>query len=344
MLTRNQVARAYRRFLDREPENDDVVAAHIMLYETPEALATAILASTEYLDRFASRVPPKTFTIEQIDEVAAAFQRQDRAAFDGAVLELPDWFDLAADPDGDAHREQIMRLWREITLRRQYDATFDEDTPEVADLDFIRRPAFYATGDATIAGGHIMAIGHALLRSGVREGSRVLEYGAGFGQTALAFARLGATVDTVDVNPAFCRGVNALGEHYQVALKAHGGTFGIDPGGKPHGYDLIFFYESFHHCADAASLAQQMRSMLRPGGCVLLAGEPIFATATREMPYAWGFRLDWENIAIMRLRGWLELGYQESYLMTLFEAAGFKGERFDDPNSHWAQVFRFRAS
>jgi SAM-dependent methyltransferase len=332
--------------LRRPPENAEVIQFHRERHDTMAELMAAMMASEEYRTGVGRDVSVSgaggSMEVEEIDTALAAFMTGNRMLFQGKTLALPAWFDVTLAPDSAEYRAQLLRLWQTITAREDYDPDCDEDTPEVAAQDFLRRPAFYAGGDTAVAGGHLMAIGHILLRSELPPGGRVLEYGSGFGQTSLAFARTGAKVDTVDVNAAFCRGVRKLGRHYKVELNALRGQFGTNPAEADAAYDLILFYESFHHCFDPVELIAKLRTMLRPGGKVILAGEPIFALPSPEMPYPWGFRLDWENVAIMRQRGWMELGYQEDYLLKLFAAEGFVHEIFSDPNSHWAQVYRFK--
>jgi FkbM family methyltransferase len=280
--------------------------------------------------------------IDALDAVVAAFLRNDRAAWENRTLALPDWFNDRLDPAGLPYRAQMLRLWEAITGRNSYDPGVDEDTPEIGELDAIYRPAFYASNDLAFAGKQIMATGHILMRSDVRPGDRVLEYGAGFGQTALAFARMGVTVDTVDINPAFCRAVQNSADHFQVDLNAHHGRFGDNPAYTAQAYDLILFYESFHHCLDFSMLIPKLSLLLKPGGSVILAGEPIFEKACADLPYPWGIRLEWQNVAVMRLRGWMELGFQEKFLQEKFEAAGFELTTYSDDNSHWARIHQFR--
>lgn len=256
-----------------------------------------------------------------------------------APVALPDWFDHALDPGSAAWRDQQLRLWRAITGRARYDAGVDEDAPEVAAVD----PALWAPlyGDTRVAGGHMMALGHLLLRSDLPARARVLEYGAGFGQIALAFARLGHDVETVDINPGFAAAVLLQANRYRVSLTPHVARFGFNPAGVPGAYDLIYFYESFHHCLDFLAVVPKLRAMLRPGGKVLLAGEPVFAGADAYMPYPWGIRMDADNLAVMRERGWMELGFQERFLLDVFAQAGFAGQVFPCENSHWARLYAF---
>jgi 2-polyprenyl-3-methyl-5-hydroxy-6-metoxy-1,4-benzoquinol methylase len=342
MVTRIEVVNAFRTLLGREPENPKVIDDHLVFETLPE-LCAALARSGEFQDNFRRQHSlTRTIHIDQLDEVAASFLAGDHERWRGHSLELPNWFDQSLAPASKAYRKQMVRFWEVITNRSDYRPERDEDTPEIADLDAIYRPAFFAGGDTQFAGGQIMATGHILMRSGIQPGQRVLEYGAGFGQTALAFARLGAKVDTVDINAAFCGAIRQTAERYQVDLTPHHAEYGFNPAGKPHAYDLIFFYESFHHCLDFETLIPKLREYLTPTGRVILAGEPIFDGLCPDMPYPWGFRLDWENVAIMRIRGWLELGFERSFLLDRFAQAGFACTLHSDPNSHWAQVYEFR--
>lgn len=301
------------------------------------------LTAVQHIDPAPAVLPMlEPITLDQLDEVALAFQRGDRAAWEGRTLALPTWFDMSLDPAAPTYRAQMLRLWEEITGRKDYDPALNEDTPEIADLDAIFRPGFYATGDAEFAGGQLMAMGHILMRSGIKPGDRILEYGAGFGQIALAFARLGAKVETVDINPAFCQVVRSNGEHFGIDLTAHVGQFGDNPAVTPNAYDLILFYESFHHCLDTDTLIARLGELLKPGGRVILAGEPILDGPCPLIPYPWGIRLDWECVAVMRIRGWMELGFHKDFLINQFAKAGFECCFYGDPNSHWAQVYEFR--
>jgi 2-polyprenyl-3-methyl-5-hydroxy-6-metoxy-1,4-benzoquinol methylase len=341
MLGRDDVIAGYRVILGREPENEQVIEHH-RHFASRSDLFTALLQSDEFRDSYRQRLAaPKVITLDQLDEVAADFQRGDRERWQGHSLQLPDWFDVTLDPAGQAYLDQMLRLWEAITNRSGYQAASNEDTPEIGDLDAVFRPAFYASGDTSFAGGQLMAMGHILMRSGISPGQRVLEYGAGFGLTALSFARLGAKVDTVDINPAFCRAVRTSADRYQVDLHPHVGEFGHNPAGVPGAYDLIFFYESFHHCLDFERVIPKLRELLTPTGRILMAGEPIFDVLCPDMPYLWGFRLDWENVAVMRIRGWMELGFQKDFLVGRFDRAGFDCAEYRDPNSHWAQVYSF---
>ncbi len=167
-----------------------------------------------------------------------------------------------------------------------------------------------------------------LKHCGLKAGDRALEYGAGFGQTALALARLGVNVDTVDVSSTFCGFVNQQAEFFQVPLRAFQGRFGEAP--RPGvRYKLVWFYESFHHCVDFQRVVQLLPDLLEPDGRVILGGEPIVEQPYAAVPYPWGLRLHSEVVAVVRQQRWFELGFTEDFLIELFGRSGFTVKRID---------------
>lgn len=172
-------------------------------------------------------------------------------------------------------------------------------------------PAYFAgRGHDSVenAGKHIIATGVILRHSGLKNGAWALEYGAGFGQTALALSRLGVNVDTVDISSMFCQYVQANADFFPDQPDLFSGVFGENPSGHNHKYDLIYFYEAFHHALDFQKIVKKIKNSLTPGGKIALCGEPIWRIPTYAVPYEWGMRLNAETVVVTRSRGWLELG------------------------------------
>jgi 2-polyprenyl-3-methyl-5-hydroxy-6-metoxy-1,4-benzoquinol methylase len=261
--------------------------------------------------------------------------------FRGRFFPLPDWFDHSLNPLSEAYACQQHRLWQLIAGRdRPYCPELDEQTPEIVQSDPLGRPAFYTTSPE-VAGDHLIALGHMLKHSGISAGDRVLEYGAGFGQIGLTFARLGAIVDTVDISPEFCQAVKVQAEWFGVPLMPYLAQFGANP--RPgEQYKLIIFYESFHHCRDFLRLITQLKEIVTTDGKVLMAGEPIAVENVPEIPFPWGIRLDAENVAVVRKRGWFEIGFQEDFLIKCFIKNGFVYRKYPGIISSYATIYEFR--
>lgn len=352
--TPDDVVYAYRQFLGREPDEAGFAdwVREVEGGMSVDVLTGHIIASQEFHSRadedklnaltVIGEGLPRKFSFDQIDTVTAALNVEPfRGSVQVGAFEVPKEFDLWLDPRSGDYRDQQLSLWSGITGRSNYDPSVDEDTPEIAEADSLYRPAFYSTGSTFVAGDHLMALGHLLRQSGLKAGGRALEYGAGFGQIALAFARTGVRVDTVDINPAFSAAVNRLGEHYGAPLSAHVGEFGFNPANEDGVYDLIYFYESFHHCFNFLEVIPKLHKMLKPGGKIMMAGEPISDSTVPWLPYPWGVRLDGENVSIMRQRGWMELGFREDFLVSVFETEGFKFQKYPLDGYHYCTIYSF---
>ena len=344
----------YRLYMSREPDEDGRSNWMRRVVEgiTLDEMRYHFIASPEFHARPVEQKlaalaglgegSPRRFSLSDVMTVtAASYVEGFRDQVLTGAFELPESFDRTLAPEDPAFREQQLAFWRLITGRESYDPAKDEDTPEIAGLDVLNRPAFYMKGEAGFAGEQLMAMGHILQLSQLRAGARVLEYGGGFGQIALAFARLGIQVDTVDINPHFCAAVTALADRYGVDLTSHVGEFGDNPAGTPGAYDLIYFYESFHHCLDFKAVIGRLKAMLKPGGKIIMAGEPILTVPEPALPYPWGLRMDGENVIIMRSRGWMELGFMEDFLLKTFAEAGFTGVRHNLGGVRYATAYVF---
>ena len=288
--------------------------------------------------------------MEDIDEIrhlymvvsTAEGSRWDR--YRHAHMVLPSWFRHGLDPWSEAYAAQQHRLWALIAgVDRAYSVEADEQDIGWDQADPIRLPGFYQRRDALAiasASDHVLATGMLLRHCGLKAGDWALEYGPGFGQSALALARMGVNVDTVDISPRFCDFVRRQGEHFQVPLHAHQGAFGMNP--RPgQTYQLIWFYESFHHCVDFMNLVPLLREHLADGGRVILSGEPIVERENPAVPYPWGVRLHSEVAAVMRTTRWFELGFSEAFLYELFRRSGFVGRRVDCEPSLFGRLYIF---
>ncbi len=262
-----------------------------------------------------------------------------------ANLVLPEWFRSDLDPYSEEYAAQQLRLWSLLSRREHsYTPEIDEKEAPHADADPIMRPSWYRFRDKdgiALAGDHIIAMGMILKHSGLQPGGFALEYGAGWGQAALALARLGVKVDTVDISETFCGFVRQQADFFQVPLTAFEGRFGWNPRGDQK-YDLILFYEAFHHCAHFRSVVQDLKRHLAPEGRVLLMGEPISRSTNRYLPYPWGLRLDADPVAHVKEFGWMELGFTEDFLVELLTNAGFAAERVDCAPSVFGSGYLFR--
>ena len=87
-------------------------------------------------------------------------------------------------------------------------------------------------------------------------------------------------------------------------------------------FDAAVFFESFHHCADHLAMLRRLHDIVRPGGAVLFASEPV-----QHLDYPWGPRLDGLSVWSSRTYGWLELGFDCAYFDRALAHTGWSGRR-----------------
>lgn len=172
----------------------------------------------------------------------------------------------------------------------------------------VRRPFPYRTGSPETVGDHLISIGFLLKTAGIRPGSRVLEFGPGWGNTSLALAHLDCRLTVVDIEPNFVELVRRRIQAVGLEVEAIQGDFNVLYGSGRQ-FEAVVFFECFHHCSEHIKLLSSLSDLVSPEGVVVFAGEPISDT----FPVPWGVRLDGMSVWSIRRFRWLELGFQESY-------------------------------
>jgi 2-polyprenyl-3-methyl-5-hydroxy-6-metoxy-1,4-benzoquinol methylase len=112
-----------------------------------------------------------------------------------------------------------------------------------------------------------------LSRMGPLAGKKLLDIGAGLGESSVYFALRGASVTTVDISPQMVETALSLGKKFGVTLE------GIvseaeDLRLTEASYDIIYLANTIHHVHDRDSLFTQMSRALKPGG-MFFSYDPI---------------------------------------------------------------------
>lgn len=268
-------------------------------------------------ERLGQRTMPVTLAtldakLAQCAEVFARSHDEGLKLIRGFHLELAG-VELASDPSSPAYRDAQLALFEKISGRPY--STALEHTP----VNLEAAPYPYFTGSTDQVGDQLIAIGHLIKSLGpMAPPARVVEFGPGWGNTTLALAQMGFAVTAVDVNPEFLELIRRRVGALQVEL-VRSDMLSFTPR-EP--VDAVVFFESFHHCADPIRFIGQLHAMVKPGGRVLFASEPVDDFA---MP--WGVRFDGESVWAMRKNGWLELGFETSFFFSALERAGFQVTR-----------------
>jgi SAM-dependent methyltransferase len=104
-----------------------------------------------------------------------------------------------------------------------------------------------------------------LERMGPLAGKKLLDIGAGLGESSVYFALQGARVTTVDISTQMVETTLSLGRKFGVELEGIVST-AEDLNLPNNSYDVIYIANTIHHVQNRASLFEQMRRALKPGG------------------------------------------------------------------------------
>jgi SAM-dependent methyltransferase len=231
------------------------------------------------------------------------------------------------DPYSDEYRGRVLAAHALISLRDGYDPSRDEMIP-IDPETRARKPGIYANGGSKHLGMFLEAIGQVLQVADLAPEQRVLEYGPGDGQIALAFARMGCHVTVVDIDAKNLDTIRRQADMLSIEVATVHGEFLSDVPGAP--FDLVVFFEAFHHALNHRVLLHKLHGIVADEGRVLFAGEPIIPEGdywAPAVPFPWGVRLDALSLSAVKNYGWMELGYQESYFLEVLKRTGWSAQR-----------------
>jgi 2-polyprenyl-3-methyl-5-hydroxy-6-metoxy-1,4-benzoquinol methylase len=235
------------------------------------------------------------------------------------------------DPFSSEYRDFQMSLYERISAR-SYDPRNEITKFDVAAAD--RRPFPFYTGSCKTAGFFTMGVGFLLHALDLGPGARVVEFGAGWGNTTIAMAQTGLNVTAVDIEPNFCDLLRLRAKRHDVELTVvNADFFWAETVTEP--FDAAIFFECFHHCGDHARLLRALRTAVKPDGRVYFAAEPI----TRDFPLPWGLRMDGESLWAIRNNGWMELGFNEKYFREVLARTGWVARKHAYSDIGWAAVW-----
>jgi SAM-dependent methyltransferase len=250
-----------------------------------------------------------------------------RRRYAAGELSLERWTECSVDPasidvsTGDPtsaeYASAVFAAWSAITGRSTYDPTKDE-TFELDDRDYLARPYPYSSGSNVEVANYFGAVAAAVARARTPPPATVVEYGAGWGHLAMAFASTGYDVTAVDLNTASVDLLRRRADALGVALKVAQSDFlTFDP---PDPVDLIIFFESFHHCRQPFELLDRCVTQLAPDGRMLFVAEAVYD----DFYAPWGVRLDGSAAFMAAQQGWLELGFRRDFFTEQLESRGFE--------------------
>ena len=227
------------------------------------------------------------------------------------------------NPFKPGYKEAAMELYLSLRGRAEqgYLATRDEAPATPLPENLWTGLVPWSFRDARMVSEHLFSWGHILARLNLPAGGALLEYGPGSGQLLLIAARLGYRACGVDIDTLALDGIRAQAAHLNLPVEIERAEFG--QGFADETFDAILFYEAFHHAFNFDGLLVRLHDRLKPGGRIVLCGEPVVGGVTDGIPYPWGPRLDALSVFCMRRFGWMELGFTHDYLMKIARLKGW---------------------
>ena len=104
-----------------------------------------------------------------------------------------------------------------------------------------------------------------LQQMGSLKGKKLLDVGAGLGESSVYFALQGADVTTTDISPGMVETALKLGEKFGVKMTGRVST-GESLNAEPGTYDFVYIANLVHHIHDRPALWNQVHAALKPGG------------------------------------------------------------------------------
>lgn len=288
--------------------------------ETKEAVRNTLpSAAWRALKRIGGAPLHRLHTFEELEaflkEAELAFARSDvegRQLVERVLFE-PNAWPMPKDPASDEYRRAQLDLYARISGRSAYvvDHEFSQLDPVAAKAN----PFPFSSQSAELVGDQLLAQGFLLKTLNVAPGARLLEFGPGWGHTTELFLRLGWKVTAVEVDPGFCELLKTRLQAWSDLTLVRQDMLEFSCSER---FDAIVFFESFHHCVDHLLMLKKVHSLLRTGGVVAFAAEPI-----ADFAWPWGVRTDGLSLYSMRRYGWLELGFESGYFTKLLRQLGF---------------------
>lgn len=269
----------------------------------------------------------RSIPIDSLDEelaraaqLFASSEDEARSLLQSLQLALPS--DRPSDPFSEAYREWTWMLYRMISRHSEY-VSDNEASPFDLERATIR-PFPFETGSATVVGGDLIARGHLMRCIGeaslqLNPPARIVEFGPGWGNLTVDLVSTGFSVTAVEIDTQFCELIRRRCPNPELLSIEQCDMLAFETDDQ---YDAAIFFESFHHCSDHMAMLRKLHRVVRPGGAVFFASEPV-----QKMNYPWGPRLDGLSVWSTRTYGWLELGFDTKYFEAALGRTGWRGTR-----------------
>jgi 2-polyprenyl-3-methyl-5-hydroxy-6-metoxy-1,4-benzoquinol methylase len=151
---------------------------------------------------------------------------------------------------------------------------------------------------------------------------KILDIGAGLGESSVYFALQGAEVTCTDLSPAMVETAIRLAQHHGVSITGvvvAGETLNV----PENHFDFVYVANTIHHVTDKRALFQQIHRALKPGGRFFswdpIAYNPvinIYRKMASKVRTEDEFPLTFADISIAR-EYFINVGHREFWIATL---------------------------
>ena len=240
-----------------------------------------------------------------------------------------------ADPFSPAYKDFWSKQY-EAVAQRTY--TFEN---ELHDFDPKMESGVYPynTRDPKIIAAHVIAAGAILEAIPFPPPARVLELGVGFGNTAFQIGLSGYDVTVLDIEKKYLDSVKSRFDREGLSVNCVHGEF-FEAANLDGQFDVILFYECFHHCLEHVALLAMLKTKLTARGVIIFAGEAI----DNDIPFPWGLNTSGQAVWSIRHFGWMELCFREDYFLDLLHRVGFTVSKSPSPHSSHSVVYTATAT
>lgn len=152
---------------------------------------------------------------------------------------------------------------------------------------------------------------------------RILDVGAGRGETSLYLINHGHQVFPVEPSYEFCQVVDYMGRRFGKDLTIYNCS-AEDLDITEDQFDVVFFNASLHHCDDPTKALRNVYRFLRPGGKLLLVNEPMLPFFKTQEQFLRGLALAPDESGDY---GGNEHSYHYSEYMSMVKKAGYRDVR-----------------